>query len=289
MYNIDITKIEKGITHAGKFHSDDVFSTALLRHLNPNIEFMRVTKVLGIGGTEDDTTIVYDIGRGRFDHHQEDVELRSNGEKYAAFGLLWREFGHYVTSETGIKKFDDDFVRHMDYTDNTGNMNPMSLTINSFMPDFDEDQSPEAIEEAFWDAVDYAESVLVANFKRLKAGDRALQEVKQALDNSDGEIVILKRFAPFGSVLVPSSALYVIYPSLRGGYSAHAIATDDSNPDLKCPFPKEWRGADRDKLGRIIRGMTFCHTSGFMISADSVDALIKACRLSIAMNKDSAK
>ena len=31
----------RGLTHAGVFHADDVFATALLRTLNPHIEIVR--------------------------------------------------------------------------------------------------------------------------------------------------------------------------------------------------------------------------------------------------------
>ena len=32
---------DKGFTHAGSFHADDVFSTAFLKILNPNIKITR--------------------------------------------------------------------------------------------------------------------------------------------------------------------------------------------------------------------------------------------------------
>lgn len=273
MYNIDINKVEKGITHAGKFHADDVFSTALLRLLNPNIQFIRVNKVLGIGGPEEDSTIVYDIGLGRFDHHQQDSECREDGTMFAAFGLLWREFGHYITSEAGVKKFDNEFVSVLDKVDNTVTKNTISLTVDSFMPDFDEDNSPKNINECFWKAVDFAESVLTTNFKRLKATDRGNVEVKKALDEISSSIVILDRYIPFEDILTPSDAVFVIYPSLRGGYSAHAIK--DASGNLKCSFP--WRGFYKEALQEVSPGLTFCHSSGFMLSGENIDCLRIAC------------
>ena len=77
-----------GFTHAGKFHADDVFATALLQILRPDI---RITR--GFVVPEDFDGIVYDIGFGMFDHHQEPRETRANGTPYAAFGLLWRVLG----------------------------------------------------------------------------------------------------------------------------------------------------------------------------------------------------
>ena len=78
----------KGFTHGGKFHADDVFATALLMIVRPDIKVTRGFVVPdGFDG------IVYDVGCGMFDHHQEPRESRPNGVPYAAFGLLWRVLG----------------------------------------------------------------------------------------------------------------------------------------------------------------------------------------------------
>ena len=75
--------IERGFTHSGKFHADDVFSAALLTILNPDIKIER-----GFEVPEDFDGIVFDIGFGEFDHHQQDRAVRENNIPYAAFGLL---------------------------------------------------------------------------------------------------------------------------------------------------------------------------------------------------------
>ena len=64
-----------GFTHAGKFHADDVFATALLQILRPDIKITR-----GFTVPDDFDGIVYDIGFGMFDHHQEPREYRANGD-----------------------------------------------------------------------------------------------------------------------------------------------------------------------------------------------------------------
>ena len=72
----------KGFTHGGKFHADDVFATALLMIVRPDIKVTRGFVVPdGFDG------IVYDVGCGMFDHHQEPRESRPNGVPYAAFGV----------------------------------------------------------------------------------------------------------------------------------------------------------------------------------------------------------
>lgn len=57
-------------THGGKFHADDVFSSALLLYINPEISITRGNSV-----PDDFTGIVFDIGRGEFDHHQKDSRI----------------------------------------------------------------------------------------------------------------------------------------------------------------------------------------------------------------------
>lgn len=76
------------VTHGAKFHADDVFAGALLRYMNPNIRIDRVLQP-----PEHFDGLIFDIGRGAYDHHQQDAEVRENGVPYAAFGLLWRAYG----------------------------------------------------------------------------------------------------------------------------------------------------------------------------------------------------
>lgn len=183
-------KFKRAITHAGKFHADDVFSTAFLTILNPGIEVKRVNKIDKDDISKD--TIIYDIGLGEFDHHQTDVPVRLNGIKYAAFGLLWKEFGHLILSERSVARFDEQFVQYIDAADNGQSQNPLSLTISSFMPNWDEKAS---VNEAFSEAVNFAEDILCRHFNRLRSTEYANSYVEEALEKSyDKDIVVLNRF-----------------------------------------------------------------------------------------------
>ena len=113
--------IEKGFTHGSGFHADDVFSSALLRILNPDIVILRGNVV-----PEEFDGIVYDIGRGKFDHHQKQKPYRENGIPYAAFGLLWKEFGCLLLSDEDAETFDKEFVQPIDLSDNTGEYHELS-------------------------------------------------------------------------------------------------------------------------------------------------------------------
>ena len=91
-------KDAQAFTHSGKFHADDVFSSALLLSVNPEITIHRGSQV-----PEDFKGIVFDIGRGKYDHHQRDSRIRENGVPYAAFGLLWEELGAFLLLKTDIR------------------------------------------------------------------------------------------------------------------------------------------------------------------------------------------
>lgn len=264
------------ITHAGAPHADDIFSAALLKLLNPDIEINRVMRV-----PEDvpEDTIVFDIGFGRYDHHQKDAEVRDNGVKYAAFGLLWRDFGHMLVSDNNVVTFDECFVQSIDDADNGGKINAMYQAISSFVPNWDdEDQN---MDTAFFKAVDFAQDILEREIARMSSIEKANVIVQTALNNSDGEIVILDRFVPWQDVLIPTIAKFVIFPSLRGGYSAQAIPSTLGGRDQKIPFPMEWAGESKEKLQDFVNGMTFCHPGRFMISTDTIDAAIGACRIAL--------
>ena len=118
-------KNAKAFTHSGKFHADDVFSYALLLYLNPAITITRGNKV-----PKDFDGIVFDIGRGKYDHHQKDSRIRENGIPYAAFGLLWEELGKGILGEELAAKFEESVIQPLDNNDNTGEKIPPPLAFD---------------------------------------------------------------------------------------------------------------------------------------------------------------
>lgn len=274
---------DHALTHGGKFHADDVFSAALLKLINSNLTVTRAFEV-----PENFTGIVFDIGRGKFDHHQENAEVRENGVPYAAFGLLWREFGEKIleegcSPEDAAKEagnFDEGFIQPLDEDDNTGCGNQLAGAIGCFNPGWD---SSESADHCFAEAVSFAQAILKRKIERIFSVQRAKALVEDALANSKDGIVVLPRFAPWKMVLVPSDAEFVVYPSQRGGYSAQVIPKDFSTQEPKCPFPAEWAGKSAEELQTVsqIQTLTFCHKAGFLISAGSLDDTVKACEDSL--------
>lgn len=206
---------DKGFTHGGQFHSDDVFSTAFLRILNPEIQVER-----GFEVPDDFDGIVYDIGRGEFDHHQKDKEYRENGCPYAAFGLLWRAYGSDFVGEEEALLFDEKFIQPLDESDNTGCDNMLAKIISEFNPGWD---SKKSYDDCFWKAVDMAEIILRNHFESVEGIQRGKVIVQQAMKDSDGKILVLSVYAPWKNEVIGSSYQFVVYPSNRGGYSIRGL------------------------------------------------------------------
>ena len=272
---------DKALTHGGKFHADDVFSAALLKILRQDIKIIRSFEI-----PENFDGIVFDIGFGEFDHHQRNAEVRENGVPYAALGLLWREFGKEILLRAGCPEtdvdeearyFDEHFISYLDEDDNFGTGSELSAIIETFNPSWDSDRPAD---EAFEEAVGFAEVILKKKIESVLGVNRARGFIKEALENSKDNIVILPKFAPWRSVLSSANAEFVIYPSQRGGYSVQAVAAGPSNAPKRC-FPEEWAGRTEEELKRIsgIPTLTFCHKGRFMISTDTLEDAIKACRI----------
>lgn len=261
------------LTHGGRFHADDVFSTALLQIICPEIVVKRVFKVPE-GYAE--KGLVFDIGGGTFDHHQMGAPVRENGVPYAAFGLLWREIGEELLGEDEAAKFDEQFIQPLDLDDNTGCGHPLANMIADFNPLWDEDIAPD---DCFRQAVPVAKTILEKRFRNIRGIGRARQLVENALQDMTDGIVVLPRFAPWKAVLIDSPAEFVVYPSQRGGYSAQVVPVPGGT-EAKIPFPAAWAGKEEKELPIIsgIPSLRFCHAGRFLIATQTMEDAMDACK-----------
>lgn len=261
-------------THGGKFHADDVFSTALLRIVFPGIRLTRGYDVpQGFDG------IVYDIGGGEFDHHGPEVKTRESGVPYAAFGLLWRRFGPELVGQQEADYFDEHFVAPLDLDDNTGCGSSLAAAIGSFNPGWD---STADENEGFEKAAAFAQQILENRIELIRGDARAKALVDEALAEMKGRIAVLPRFAPWKRAAKQEPRVqFVVYPSQRGGFAAQAV-TDPESEDhaLKCPFPATWAGLRDETIAKVsgIATLRFCHNSRFMVTAGTQEDVIAACK-----------
>ena len=271
-------KDASAFTHSGKFHADDVFSSALLLYLNPEITITRGNKV-----PDDFDGIVFDIGRGRYDHHLKDSRIRENGISYAAFGLLWEDLGCEILGDELAEKFDEAFVQPLDNNDNTGEKNELASLIGSFNPSWDENGGTD---EAFFRAVSVAGMILENKFARYLGNERADKRIEEVLETrdqtGDSRILVLPEFIPCQKRLSETEVAFVIFPSNRGGYCIQPQKKEYSL-NYKCSFPSEWLGLENEELQKEtgLSSATFCHKGGFLMSVGDLSDAIRACQISL--------
>lgn len=292
-----VKNIKTMITHAGVFHADDVYSTAFLylciekengktihdaiisiTHSlsHPDMADNTLPKVKRVYVVDDtipaDGVIVYDIGNGEFDHHQFYAKRRNDGTKYAAFGLLFKEYGHILIPNNRARlEFDSWFVRSIDNADNGVSSNLLSSAVSAFMPNWNEDNTPEEVNKNFMVAVISAVNILGRLIIKTNAAYEANETLEKSsvIETDGGKILILEKYLPFNTWAFNHGFSAAVYPSNRGGYNC-CVVSDPKGGNV-CRFPVEWRGCtDSKKFEAMteLKTITFCHASGFMIAAD---------------------
>lgn len=246
--------IKIGVTHHGTFHADDVFSTALLKIIYPDIQIIRVNEVPSSLKHKKEA-IVYDIGMGKYDHHCTTGEFRSNGIEYASFGKLWRDFGEFLLPNPKSRCYiDSALVQEIDRTDNGQGMNTLSMAIKSFNIAWNE--SEDKITGQFNLAVDVAKQVLENMIRRKLSEEEADKVYEEASKYQTNHVLVLPRYIPL-SPNIRENIWFVIYPSNRKGYNLSMIS--NRRTGFRKPIPNEWRESNpkgmnyiQDEGGKIV-------------------------------------
>ena len=238
MKNLNLVK--KGVTHAGRFHTDDVLSAVLLKNLNPDIIFERVIKCDYDDTMED--VIVFDVGNGEFDHHNMDKELNDFGHPYSAFGKLWKAYGKellikkgFTNIEDGFKLFNSSYVQKVDEGDNNGYIYVKNFVENKIITDFNPkwyeyEGNENAFDQQFELAVKTAYHIF-DNWLRLVYMKVEYDDIEKeiwfnALRKSENGIVILEKdinWRVFLKKYPVSNLKIVISKSAREGYSVSSV------------------------------------------------------------------
>jgi len=290
--NITLVTIDQAshITHGGVFHADEVMATAILSAIEP-IALNRTFRV-----PEDTNAFVYDIGGGQYDHHQRGGNgARENGVPYSSAGLIWRDFGHKLVScEQAWAFVDQELIQGIDAVDNgvlpdiDYPAKPASISnlISGFNPDWDSEVKPD---DAFLEAVAFAQGILARAIASAESKARAKALVDTAIEASEERIIVLPQFAPWQEYVLASEdpkaaeALYVVFPSNRGGYNVQAIPDAIGSFGNRKPLPESWRGVPANDLQAVsgVADANFCHKGGFIGGADSLNGALAMARKAI--------
>ena len=283
-------EFKHGSTHSSTFHADEVFTTAFMRRLNPDFTYERNLEI-----PEDPSVLVYDKGRGKYDHHQADNEIRENGIPYASFGKVYRDFSKYLIIDDRLMTKDERdvieqrLVQKIDAVDNGIGRNDYSAMVGLLNP-INRDGKPEEKEnEMFERAVAFASDVLDRFMEKSVEIGRQFGVFKENLANKanvrDG-VLVLSEYLNIAEpnvrdILLENGIDLVAYPSNRGGYNVQQVSVplEEGGSVGKLPFPKEWLGKDGDELPEHI---TFCHAGNWLLSIDATnrrEALDMACKI----------
>lgn len=280
------------ITHSGTMHADEVFSTAFLDMYLGDVKVYR-TNYINHDKVQENT-LIYDVGRGKYDHHQPDAEKRENDITYCSFGLIWREFGKDFLKKYDIEYIDEvwsgidkDLVEYIDADDNGQfpkieapyKVKTLPGIIKIFNPSYDsgEDESEQFLLACNLAKMILKEEILYINGK-VMAEKSLVEELK---DITDEKYVILDKFLPYEDTILGdekyNNLLFVAYPSNRGGYAIKVIPKSLEDKTPRQNFPEEWAGLEGEELEQIsgIEGLTFCHTARFIVSCKDIDSVYK--------------
>ena len=282
-------KVEEAtaLTHAGYFHADEVFATVIMSHKINDLVVARVTKV-----PEACEKLVYDIGGGRYDHHQTDKRYREDGLPYAAVGLIWEDFGKDVLLQMGVEEklissvwaqIDQSLIRGIDASDNGVSLNGCYdiLTINKIIgiynPEWDETKEADT---AFLEACTIADQIFNRVVKNVASEMRSIEYVREAMRTAKGRIIYLEKYVPWQRCVcmedVEDRFLFVVYPSNRGGYNVQSVPTSPESFEMRQGLPQIWRGLRGEEL-RLLTGIEdaeFVHSAGFIGGAGSLQGAL---------------
>lgn len=286
------------VTHDGRFHADDIFGVAVvqLRFGAENIHVIRTKEqshideadiVLDVGG-------VYEPARMRFDHHQNGAPVRGNGLPYAAFGLLWKEFGIAITgSDVIAEKIEKKLAQPIDAGDNgiilynttEYDIAPAEVydLVESFMPPLG---SHGDANEAFLKAVDVARGYLERVIERAKIKEALRAQARAGYESAEDKTVLVFDIPMKRDLLMEFPEVKIIVtPDEEGSkWSALAVPIEDGTFETRISFPAAWAGLRDEELTEVsgVPDAIFCHKNLFLFVARSKEAAIEAAEKAVS-------
>lgn len=281
-------KQAKYITHSGTMHTDEVFATAFLDLYKKDVTIVRLPNI-DKEKIKDDV-LVFDIGRGKYDHHQEDAITRENGIKYSSFGLLFKEFGKDYLKKEKVENIDEvfttidkDLVEGIDAVDNgifpeiNANFKIKTLDdiIKSCNPSFGSNQDEN---EQFIKAVELAKVIFQEIVYNIVGKVKARKIILEKLKQTKKDYLELEEYIPYEETILKNEEgnhiLFALYPSNRGGWGIKTIKKSLDDKTDRLQFPESWAGLENEELEEKtgIKDVIFCHSGRFLITCKTKEA-----------------
>jgi uncharacterized UPF0160 family protein len=286
------------VTHSGIFHADEVMASVILKQLFDEVEFIRSRNPRDFEKAD----IVYDVGDGEFDHHNDYKDYRENGIPYAACGLIWREYGQKLIRkiapslnsdqvEEVFYSIDSSLIESIDAIDNGFpierpeiHMPTVDQLVKGFNPNWN---SKLDAQEQFMKAVDFCTPILLNALDGSISAIEAEKMVIHSYNHREVEnILVLDRFCPWQRHLrnidEDGNILYVIFKDLVNGYRVQAVSEPDSRESIK-PFPQEWAGKDAETINNLVEidDAIFVHPGRFIAGTGSLNSAMRMAELAL--------
>lgn len=268
----------KIVTHSGSWHADEVLAIALLAVVFrevPEVTRTRDPKVIQ-EALQDKNTYVLDVGgqyhplHKNFDHHQRGFEyLNHKGNKLSTFGLVVKYLRGYFTDAVYESLLE--FSNLVDKHDNGIERSPELLWISDM----------NALED-FPLVLSMADSWLEAKILLWEREEEEEDNLSQALENLKDGVVWLDKRYPVDERLNSHSDLLLAVAPTHTGYAIQSLNIGTERDfSIRCPTPEAWRGLAGRELEAVtgIPGSVFCHASGFLTIADSLQTATMLARV----------
>ena len=307
-------------THNGSFHADDVFSYAVISEVfgKENVELVRTRDAQVI----EDSIIAFDVGgiydraNGRFDHHQKGgAKVRENGFPYASIGLVWEHYGIRYLQAIGVedrteygsvalksilREMDKKYIQYIDGADCghkdmiLGDLPSISRIIESYNPQFFEDQSSEASDLAFIRASNFAHELLQnwakSVFARIIADGIVINNYINQKDFYGENILVLNKSVPWKSVVfgedsnIFQNLIYVVSrDEANDTWFVTAVPPTVESFQQRKSLPENWAGLRDQELSDLtgIEGCIFCHNGRFICGNKTMEGAIQMAELAL--------
>ncbi len=293
----------KVCVHSGTFHADDVFAVAILSlFLNAKIKIFRSRdpKVWDTCDYVMDVGKIYDPSKRRFDHHQESFKLvRENGIKYAAAGIVWKEFGEKISGSSEIaKRVDEGLIQAVDAEDNGQELfTPIfegvkPYTISDLVADFNPTWKEDVHHTlpTFEYLVSVAKRIVERAVKDAHdeiSGEEHIQKVYE--NTEDKRILVLDgEYSWKHYVEQLPEPLFVVKPIYSNNtWYARGVPVLGHKYKIRIDLPESWAGKQDEELQKAtgVSDATFCHKGRYLIYAKSKESAIKLAQLAIEQAK----
>ncbi len=280
-------------THSGSFHADDVFGVGVLMGVYPSHTLVRSRQdeLIDAADFAVDVGGIWDIERGRFDHHQRGFDgarpaRRVDGEDahgvgYASAGLVWSVHGAaYVQALAGsvgvpldpnavtetVRSIDASLVQYLDIVDTgQGSVAPgifgLSALIAQLNTNWMEEHGLTSLAKAQLQESRFLEAIAITR----KFLDRAIIKkisqfrsqdiVRRAQRLLDGRVLYLQEGGmPWAHVVVAEmpEVMFVIYPDSEGEqYQVKTVPVEIGSFLARLDLPKAWAGLRNQELAAV--------------------------------------